>query len=161
MHSCGRRFNGQAWSFGGTSRTRAQTGQVAKQPGFDRTSKTGLANALEHMMSAEDVNAQCANRLRPGFTDMRDAGAVIDDRWPQISERARDCRTIEDVDRCPQHPRIVQQVPFTIAEMRPTRNLTVMFEKMIDQVTAGKPCGAGDQRRTMHGCQTRRPYCAS
>jgi hypothetical protein len=92
-----------------------------------------------------------------------DAGAVIDDRWPQTSKRVGDPLSIQQVNRVPLDTAVAREVRFTVSNVRPGGDSGFVFEKMIDEVAAGKPGRARYQRRISHGSrQPRRgPYCAS
>ena len=81
---------------------------------------------------------------------MRDPGAVVDGRGLQTGKRARDCRPIEKIDRLPQDARITCEMRLATANVRPCRDPVLVVEKMINEVAAGKACGARDQRRTRH-----------
>ena len=45
------------------------------------TAEAGFANPFEHVMRAQDIDAQRAHRLRPRLADVRDPAAVIHRRW--------------------------------------------------------------------------------
>lgn len=82
---------------------------------------------------------------------MRNAGAMVDDRWLQMRQRAGDRLPIEQVDRVPLDSWVAGMVRLTFANMRPADDSGLVFEEMIDEVAAGKTGRARYQRRTRHG----------
>src|SRR5690349_7762668 len=106
------------------------------------------------MMRAEYVDAQRDERLRPGLADMGDAGAVIHSRRLEIDERPCHRIAIQKIDRIPQDPTVGREVGLSTADMSPRGDRRLVFEQMIEEMTAGEASGARDQRRTRHGRQS-------
>ena len=156
------RIRGADWIFFAQNVSRLPVDQRRSRD-KDGNVKARVADSLEHVVCAEDVHAQSTDRFRPRFPDVCDPGAVIDDGWPQTSKCIGDRLSIQQVNRVPLNTAVAREVWFTLSNVCPGGHSGFVFEKMIDEVAAGKPGRARYQRRTTHGSrQPRRgPYCAS
>ncbi len=114
------------------------------------TVETGLGDGVEQVARAERVETQRALGLRPRGGDVGEAREVVHRTGPERRDLARDGVAIEQVDRAPSDAGILGGSG-PARRVRPRRDFGVMFEEMLDEMAAGEPCRAGNERDARHG----------
>ena len=83
--------------------------------------------------------------------DVGDSGAVENRRRSDLRQRARDVVQIQEVNARPRDAIVTAVGETTPAGVSPGGDVGVLVEQLIDEMAAGKPRCARDQRWTRHG----------
>ena len=94
-----------------------------------RARNARVSKRVEHMMRAQHVCGEGVGDIVEGLTDVRGAGAVVHDAWPQIRHRASHGSAIEQID--------------VLAP--PARHVSAGGLQVFDQVTPDESTGAGHE----------------